>query len=500
MPARAQAIRSAGSGAGSPESTTAYEDARHARQYYGDALPSGSLSPEAYKIYERLYGAPLETASQEAELQNTQPAEEAEANKEVLLRENEQGELEEVSVDGQLENFDGLSDEEVQERIDQMSDEEFQQLVDEGVIEEEDEGGEEPPEPTTLHGDSALDPATERLLRDINAPSGDPLEPDAEAEQDDIFRAHPYTVAGRFATSPSTLQLPKETLVQPITDILANLSNKHISEVAHKVLGGRGLPYSPSTPNTALSKGQKPVALEAGQSQMSEMEADVYMAAVLPATYASIMSILIEVRKRLGSDWIGERIQKDGGSHVLDAGAGGAGVLAWRDIVRAEWKRMHEGEDLEQKPAPLGRATVLTGSDTLRHRASMLLENTSFIPRLPDYVKPDHEQSEQPRKQYDVIFAPHTLWTLREEYMRKQHLQNLWSLLNPDGGVLILVEKGLPRGFEVIGGARDTLLEKYIAAPGTSPQVATSLLEENLEFADIVWEGKKPMSRARNRG
>jgi ribosomal protein RSM22 (predicted rRNA methylase) len=42
----------------------------------------------------------------------------------------------------------------------------------------------------------------------------------------------------------------------------------------------------------------------------------------------------------------------------------------------------------------------------------------------------------------------------------------LWSLLNPTGGVLILIEKGLPRGFEAIAGARSLLLDTHISSPG----------------------------------
>jgi len=69
------------------------------------------------------------------------------------------------------------------------------------------------------------------------------------------------------------------------------------------------------------------------------------------------------------------------------------------------------------------------------------------------------------RKKFDVIIAPHTLWPIKEEYLRKQQIQNLWSMLDPKGGVLVLIEKGVPRGFEVIASARKLLLAKHIASP-----------------------------------
>lgn len=110
----------------------------------------------------------------------------------------------------------------------------------------------------------------------------------------------------------------------------------------------------------------------------------------------------------------------------------------------------------------------MTASTTLRERASVLLDNTTFLPRLPDYL---HAPEEAQVKQFDIIVAPHALWHVQEDYLRKQQVQNLWSLLNPDGGLLILLEKGVPRGFEVVAGARQTLLSEetsVIVAPCTN--------------------------------
>jgi ribosomal protein RSM22 (predicted rRNA methylase) len=107
-------------------------------------------------------------------------------------------------------------------------------------------------------------------------------------------------------------------------------------------------------------------------------------------------------------------------------------------------------------------------------RASAMLDNTTFLPRLPDYVhvreKPTFDDSRKApkRKQYDVIIAPHSLLGLEEEYERKQHVENLWALLNPNGGILILLEKGRQKGFEAIAGAREMLLKRHIASPGST--------------------------------
>jgi ribosomal protein RSM22 (predicted rRNA methylase) len=288
-----------------------------------------------------------------------------------------------------------------------------------------------------------------------------------EAEEDDEFmRAHPLTVAGRFKPSPSTVFLPKEALVDPTALLLTRANHKHLTESSNRIFGGKGLPLSASTPPARLGREQKPIPLDPSQADMGNIEADAYMASVQPGTYASVMSALVEVRRRLGTPWMERILQKKGGT-ILDAGSGGVGVLAWHEIIQAEWQRMHEESgNTSHGAAPLGKATVLAGSDTLRHRASRLLENTTFIPRLPDSVAAEDENNEQqPRKVYDVIIAPHTLWPLRQEYLRKEQVEKYWSLLNPKGGVLILLEKGLPRGFEVIAAARELLLKEHISSP-----------------------------------
>ena len=413
------------------------EAAVRAREVFGDALPEGVLGEEAYRVYERLYGTPVR-------FENDGEVEEDldESGGMELLREGEDGVLEEVELRGEIEGASGMT------------------------------------------------PADTRLAEDIHASlSGEDANvapaleqeeaPPDEDEGDSFQRTHPLTLANRFTTSPSTLPLPNSTLVAPIEAQLANISNTHLKQAAHRTFGGVGLPYSASTPSIAKTMQAKPIALDAGQSSMSEIEGDVFLAAVVPGVYAAVMSVLVETRKRLGSAWAEDLIRKaeKGELRILDAGGGGAGVLAVRELLRAEWERMHEdstdvdsgmalaeadgkvgGASLD---APLGHATVLTGSDVLRKKVSKILENTTFIPRLPDY---EHTQEAKRSGKFDIVIAPHTIWPLKQDYMRKIHLQNLWSLSSTDGGVLLLLEKGIPRGFELIAAAREQLLSTRIAS------------------------------------
>ena len=453
---------------------------RQAREIFGETLPKDFLSPDEYKIYERLYGPPSATTLPEGFdlLRGVEEAED-ELREDVLMRRNADGKLEEVMYEEDSLDEDELMNE------DELIDEDAKPMLSETEVEFQAR--------MAVFRDIAAANASQAETNEDRSQKLNPVEPSDDLSEDeelasededaeeieqedeayesgDSVRTHPLTVAGRFRTSPATIQLPKDTVVDPITALLADASNKQLSEVAHKVFGGPRLPNSTATVVRSHLK-QQPIALEASQSSMGEMEGNAYIAAIMPGAYATVMSVLVEIRKRLGSEWIRKLMKKEGGPRVLDAGAGGAGVLAWREILRAEWELMHPDDVPPNRPTPSGKSTVVTGSSSLRNRASHLLDDTTFIPRLPDYdPSRDHplleHKNPQPRKQYDVILAPHTLWTLKEDYMRKKQVQNFWSLLDPKGGVLVLIEKGVPRGFELIAGARETLLKHHVVSPG----------------------------------
>ncbi|KAI3176959.1 hypothetical protein DTO027I6_1866 [Penicillium roqueforti] len=403
------------------------------KQRFGDEMPEGLLDDAELQIYARLYGEPIirreveETVEEEEDLS--------------LLREDGQGGWEEVDLEGNA-----------------VAEDEAPLVYDMDFSPEERE---------TL--------AMQRTREVAEQLGGEVMleEFENEAVPDSAPRMHPLTLEGKYGTDPSTIHLPQDTVTGPISVILSEFSNKHISETARRLFGGPGLPHSSTTAPPRAQLPQLPVALQASQRQMGEMEANAYLAALYPGIYASTLSVMVEIRKRLGVDWIRRLIAQEGGPNVLDANGGGAGILAWRDIIRAEWELMVPDHPAGA-PIPFGRSTVLTGSDALRLRASAILENTTFLPRLPDYVhvrgKPtiDDSRKAPKRKQYDIIIAPHSLLGLEEEYERKQHVENLWSLLNPNGGILILLEKGRQKGFEAISGAREMLLKRHIASPGST--------------------------------
>ena len=447
---------------------------RQARETFGETLPRDFLSSEEYLIYERLYGPPSATTlPEDVDLLRGVEDDLDELPENVLMRENAEGRLEEVIYEEDALDEDELMAEDTKP-MPSETEAEFQARM--AVFRDIASANASQANPNKGSSqdlnrvETSFDPLSfeEETIEDEDVEEFEQV--DDAYETGDSARTHPLTVAGRFITSPATIQIPKDTVIDPITSLLADASNKQLSEVAQKTFGGPRLPNSTATIVRAHLK-QQPIALEASQSSMGEMEGNAYMTAIMPGAYATVMSTLVEIRKRLGPEWLRKLMKRNEGPRVLDAGAGGAGILAWREVLRAEWELMHPDGVPPNKPPPYGKSTVVTGSSTLRNRASHLLDDTTFIPRLPDYdPSRDHPSLEnsnpQPRKQYDVILAPHTLWTLKQDYMRKNQIQNFWSLLDPKGGVLVLIEKGVPRGFELIAGARETLLKHHVASPG----------------------------------
>ena len=468
---------------------------RKARQTFGETLPKGFLSPHELHIYERLYGPPSAVTKDEdleflADVKTKDDDVVEDSPRNILIREAEDGRLEEIVYGGHTDDARESTENIVEDLFEEKTEAEEGQL-DLTQSETQDEFYARVEE---LRASAASRLAESRAQTPNIVEDGEGLSEDMEVtipaimeqkfakdealeeeydmdECGDSVRTHPITSVGRFGTSPATIQLPKDTVVNPITHLLAPASNKHITEAALKAFGGDGLPNSTATiirPNIK----QKPIGLEASQTYMGEMEGNAFLAAIMPGAYATVLSTLVEIRKRLGSEWLRSLMRKQGGPRILDAGGGGAGVLAWQEMLRAEWQSLYPDLAPHENLLSYGKSTVVTGSPVLRHKASKLLDNTTFIPRLPDYdPSRDHPSLEgrnpQPRKQYDIVVAPYTLWTLKEDYMRKSQIQNFWSLLDPRGGVLLLIEKGIPRGFELIAGARETLLKHHIASSGT---------------------------------
>lgn len=402
------------------------------RQVFGDRPPVQWMTDEALQAFTRLYGPPLPFLEEDAEL-------------EPLAEEEDDGPID-------------------------ISDEIAARLMEEEIGSQEKEAlGAEPTEEERL-----------RIMEQVAQELGGEIIPTEEAfvEEDEKREPreplHELTELGKFRVGDSmTLSLPYDTLVKGTMELLRDYPNKHLREGAAEIFGGSHLPNSLRVPRDRSQA--QPLPISAGQHYMSDLEANMFLAVLFPGLYASTMSILTEVHKRAGSDWLQNLIKKEGGPTFLDAGAGGAAAMAWQDLLKGEIAKMGDAESqLDIGKTTCGKTTVLAASDNLRARSSKLLDNTAFIPRLPDYSRIrsaptlEDQREPQPHKTYDVIVASHALWPLQNELSRRRYVRNLWEMLNPNGGILIIVEKGIQRGYECVAGARQYILDRFIASPGST--------------------------------
>ena len=484
---------------------------REAKQRFRDTLPSGYLNDEEYRLYERLYGPPLRATEPEdvgihthADMGASKPADEG-----TLLRRLEGGEFEEIAYQIQRRDQSGDGTEAVDGELAEIAAREIAQkapgYVDviarnqrehdalQKLLQDFQETKRAEAEAQRAVQAAEEEQEAEEAAKVIAAAETEgPLEIDEEVDESRRpgreSRFHPYSLEGRFHGSPTEILLPQNRLVRPIDSLLNRTHISHVRTAAEEAFGGPGLPTSPATPAKLRSGGMVGVGLPPDQRHMTEIEADAFLAAYMPPAYASVLSILREVRKRVGSDWIQSRLKDGNGLSVLDAGAGGAGLVAWENIVQAEWGMLKDRGDVKGDKVP-GKKTVVVASDRLRHRVKTFLQNTSFLPRLPDYehsgpMKGEHLDAgevPQKRKRYDVIIASHLLLNENQDHQRRAVLNNLWTLLNENGGVLIMLEKAHPRGFEAVAQARDTILKRFLL-PQSEEQAETAAEDPNAAY------------------
>jgi len=458
---------------------------RGVKKEHGENLPEGLLSEEEYTIYERYFGTPARLLKE---------GEEAYVEEEVVVVEEEDEEINIYNTAGEI--IETVSRSEVREsgaKEVEKEEKEEEEDVDVAFTEELNEADAR----AYAQISKDIERAYRQVARDVKKaqdggeqedPEYPPEEEDPEddgegGETEDLpddairgelsyLRVHPLSRMGRFATFPFTIE-PPEALTGATEKFLSDVPNKHLEQAAHRAFNDIQLSSSPINTEKKRNKSAA-FPIHPDDPGMTDMQANVHFATVMPGLHAQALSALTELRRRLGRAWALDEVNR-----ILDIGSGGAGVLAWQGIIDAE--ETANGPTSRTNPEaqePEGeesiKATVITASPALRYRSAQMLDNTTFLPRLPD-VHPtnttprpaESNQIQQPRKFYDLIIASNSLLPINEDYNRKYHVEKLWSLLNPTGGVLLLIEKGNYLGFEAIAGARSHLLKYNISSPGS---------------------------------
>ncbi|RGP64674.1 37s ribosomal rsm22 [Fusarium longipes] len=479
-----------------PEPEEIEQIVRDAKQRFRDTLPKGYLNDEEYAVYERLYGAPLrETRPEDVgipEHADMEPEGPRPDNEGILLRQLEGGEFEEITYEiPPSENVEETGETVPDADLADLGMEQLEHQVP-GYVELVARSQREYDALQKLSEDFKISQKQQQEAEDEAAAADELAMEELEGEEPywpeeyeqgerptgEAGRFHPLSIEGRFYDSPVEISLPKDELIMPIRDLLQRTHLDHVKSAAESAFGGPGLPLSPATPEAKRNGNMHGVGLPADQRHMTEIEGDAFLAGFLPPAYASVMATLREVRKRVGSDWLQSKLKDGSGISILDAGSGGAGLVAWDEIVRAEWDLLKEKGEVKGDKIP-GKRTVVVGSDRLRHRTKTFLENTTFLPRLPDYEHSGEMKGErldagdkpQARKSYDVIVASHLFLKEEQDHYRQAVLNNLWNLLNKDGGVLIVLEKAHPRGFEAVAHVRDTVLKQFLLPQSGEPEL-----------------------------
>lgn len=517
------------------------EFVRETKQRFRDTLPKGYLNEEELRVYLRLYGPPLRETEPDdvgipthADMGDEHPKL---SNEGTILRELEDGDFEEITYE--LPPDPRLVEELVKEDLaaeELLGEEELIDItpeIAEAIMAQEAELVEEATDETdpdyidTIARNHREHEAMKKLQEDFETAREKQKEYEKESQADardaeeaealetywppereilshgvrdestsESRRFHPLTLQGRFHDSPVEIPLPRDELIMPVREMLERTHIRHVRTAAEDSFGGKGLPLSPATQEGQKNGRMEGVGLPPGQRHMTEVEGDAFLAGYLPPAYASSMAVLREVRKRLGGEWLQSMLKRDDGTgpRILDAGAGGGGLVAWDQIVRAEWEILKEKGEVTGSEPP-GKKTVLAASDRLRDRLKGILHNTTFLPRLPDYQHSgdldgahlDAGSKPQPRKTYDIVIGSHLLMAEKLDHHRQAVLNNLWNLTNKDGGVLIFVEKAHPRGFEAVAHVRDTILRRYLVPHEGQPTEAPT--DFNPAFHRVLEEG-----------
>lgn len=176
------------------------------------------------------------------------------------------------------------------------------------------------------------------------------------------------------------------------------------------------------------------------------LEALAFVAGFTPQIYASCTTVLLELRKRLGTDF---RPTK-----VLDYGLGpGTAGLAFQEA----FVTTNPVSDV-QSPC----ITIVQENDEMRKICERIWSTT--VPDSSFDIRSRYNPTSA--NKFDVVMAPHVLGDLKGRPADRDVLvRNLWSCVSSDGGVLLLLERGNPQGFENIARAREVLLRSLKNSP-----------------------------------
>lgn len=269
-----------------------------------------------------------------------------------------------------------------------------------------------------------------------------------QPERQKTPRLNPLTLSGKSTGS---------TLVQ-VPSVLSDVISHHTWNVSPKKMRDNAAKYYMNLHENNEEGGHKVTE--------SILDVETHLTGIFLKNYASLNNVLKELCRRR-PEWTPKS--------VLDIGYGPAtGILALNEIYKVS-----ELED------PGLRVATVIGHDSMLKRARAMLkaqgdDKTMVLDQLPG--------NENTRNQFDLVIATHQLVADMD-----RHVRQMTDLLNP-GGMLVLVERGDPFGFERIARARQVLLRPENHKDDGSLAAERKFHGDSLQVvAPCVHHGKCPL-------
>lgn len=175
-------------------------------------------------------------------------------------------------------------------------------------------------------------------------------------------------------------------------------------------------------------------SIQKNENKFSSIEVDAYLCGIMPQVYASLYNVINELRMRLGDKWIPET--------VLDCGTGpGIGALVFQELF---------SDSIEK----VKNIVVIESMYTMRQSAFYIHKGnrSKIVSSFPSSTK----------STFDFIIANHTILERNiSQHIFNAYIRKLWAKLSPKGGILLLLERGNPMGYEAIAKARQTILSSF---------------------------------------
>ena len=178
-----------------------------------------------------------------------------------------------------------------------------------------------------------------------------------------------------------------------------------------------------------------------GAQNFTDIEQVAYTTSFTPQIYTSAYTIISELARRLPQTEFRPK-------RVLEVGPGpGTATLAWRKVHQNDIEHVEEYTVV----TPLTKIAKQLLQSEKENVQSMKIRK-----ELPSPMDPDGNN-------FDVVLCMHGISDISApaRLLRFAHddlVRDLWERVSPHGGVLILMERGTPGGFDVVGRARDVVL------------------------------------------